>query len=150
MKKISLLFLCIITVVILLTGCNLNDKDKSLDWNESIEKSKKIEVMLPGDSKAVVTITDSQEIENFIESLKINEWKLADKPSQAEEQAKYILYQADTGHLGESKKDNTELMEIAYIVTYKDIPYIDLRIKNMSLSFKVPDDTSSYFFNISK
>ncbi|MED4403475.1 hypothetical protein ABET41_13600 [Metabacillus fastidiosus] len=150
MKKVSVLFLSIITVVILLTGCNLNDKDKSFDWNESIEKSKKIEVVLPGDSKAAVTIIDSEEIENFVESLKVNEWKLADKPLQAEEQAKYILYQADTVHLGESNKDNTELIEIAYIVTYKDIPYIDLRIKNVSLSFKVPDDVSSYLFNISK
>ncbi|MED4534592.1 hypothetical protein [Metabacillus fastidiosus] len=150
MKKVSVLILSIITVVILLTGCNLNDKDKSFDWNKSIEKSKKIEVMLPGDSRAAVTITDSKEIENFVESLNVNEWKLADKPSQTEEQAKYILYQADTAHLGESKKGNTELMEIAYIVTYKDIPYIDLRIKDVSLSFKVPDDVSSYLFNISK
>ncbi|MGG3800779.1 hypothetical protein [Metabacillus fastidiosus] len=73
MKKVSVLLLSIITVVILLTGCNLNDKDNSFNWNERIEKSKKIEVVLPGDSKAAVTITDSEEIENFVESLKINE-----------------------------------------------------------------------------
>src|SRR5690625_2673344 len=58
------------------------------------------------------------------------------------------MYQKDTIHFGETSKNNTELNESAHIVTYEDIPYIDLKIKKFNMSFKVPGDVAKYLSDI--
>ena len=54
------------------------------------------------------------------------------------------MYQEDTVKLGESGKQKGNLNEIAHMVTYKDVPYIEFSLNGYSFNFKVPKDVSKY------
>lgn len=147
MRKYFMLFLFVIGTLLLLAGCNKDDKDAK-EWNDILGKSQLIKVLSPGESD-ITTIKDNKQIEDFIDKLKIDKWKLEDIPADAKKERKYVMYQKDTIQLGETGKNNTELNEAGHIVKYKDTPYIDLKIKNINISFKVPDDVANYLSDIS-
>jgi len=148
MKKYFTLFLIVIGTSLLLTGCNKDDNDADAEeWNDLLRKSQIIEVVSPEVSD-ITTITDSKEIKSFVAKLKIDKWKLEELPADAKKEREYVMYQKDTIHLGETSKNNTELNVAAHIVTYEDIPYIDLKIKNFNMSFKVPGDVAEYLSDI--
>lgn len=116
-----------------------------MEW--SFGESQIIEVVSPKESH-ITTITDSQEIKSFVDKLKIDKWKLEELPADTNKASEYVMYQKDTIHFGETSKNNTELNESAHIVTYEDIPYIDLKIKKFNMSFKVPGDVAKYLSDI--
>lgn len=102
-------------------------------------KSQKIVAeKLNGDSSSI-TMTEEEEIQKFIDRLEIDTWEQTTTPRKAEKETRYILYQEATKHLGEGKSDKTNFKEIAQIIIYKDTPYIDMQIKDWTISFKVPE-----------
>jgi len=148
MKRYFMLFLFVIGTSLLLAGCNKDDKDADAEeWNDFLGKSQIIEVVSPKEFH-ITTITDSKEIKSFVDKLKIDKWKLEELPADTKKASEYVMYQKDTIHFGETSKNNTELNEAAHIVTYEDIPYIDLKIKNINMSFKVPDDVAKHLSDI--
>ncbi|MFJ7941753.1 hypothetical protein ACIQYG_25305 [Peribacillus sp. NPDC096622] len=143
MKKISMIF---IFVSVLLFGCSNEKKD--LKEDPGLYKSQKIEVSSEENPELVLSVIDNQdEVNEFVNTLKIDKWLIADTPSDSTEGYIYKMYQEDTVKLGEPNTDKKELKQIATIITYKDSPYIELRTKKLHLNFKVPKDVAEYLSN---
>ena len=143
MKKISMIF---IFVSVLLFGCSNEKKD--LKEDPGLYKSQKIEVSSEENPELVLSVIDNQdEVNEFVNTLKIDKWLIADTPSNSTEGYIYKMYQEDTVKLGEPNTDKKELKQIATIITYKDSPYIELRTKKLHLNFKVPKDVAEYLSN---
>lgn len=96
----------------------------------------------------VLSVIDNQdEVNEFVNTLEINKWRIVDTPSTSTKEYIYKMYQEDTVKLGEPNTDEEGLKQIATIITYKDSPYIELRTKKLHLYFKIPKDVAEYLSN---
>lgn len=143
MKKVCMIF---IFVSVLLFGCSNEKKD--LKEDPGLDKSQKIEVSSEENPELVLSVIDNQdEVNEFVNTLEINKWRIVDTPSTSTKEYIYKMYQEDTVKLGEPNTDEKGLKQIATIITYKDSPYIELRTKKLYLNFKVPKDVAEYLSN---
>ncbi|MDM5312292.1 hypothetical protein [Peribacillus frigoritolerans] len=143
MKKVCMIF---IFVSVLLFGCSNEKKD--LKEDPGLDKSQKIEVSSEENPELVLSVIDNQdEVNEFVNTLEINKWRIVDTPSTSTKEYIYKMYQEDTVKLGEPNTDEKGLKQIATIITYKDSPYIELRTKKLHLYFKVPKDVAEYLSN---
>jgi hypothetical protein len=143
MKKVCML---LIFVSVLLFGCSNEKKD--LKEDPGLDKSQKIEVSSEENPELVLSVIDNQdEVNEFVNTLEINNWRIVDTPSTSTKEYIYKMYQEDTVKLGEPNTDEKGLKQIATIITYKDSPYIELRTKKLYLNFKVPKDVAEYLSN---
>ncbi|MED3712454.1 hypothetical protein P4502_25090 [Peribacillus frigoritolerans] len=143
MKKVCML---LIFVSVFLFGCSNEKKD--LKENPGLDKSEKIEVSSEENPELVLSVIDNQdEVNEFVNTLEINKWRIVDTPSTSTKEYIYKMYQEDTVKLGEPNTDEKGLKQIATIITYKDSPYIELRTKKLQLNFKVPKDVAEYLSN---
>jgi hypothetical protein len=143
MKKVCML---LIFVSVFLFGCSNEKKD--LKENPGLDKSEKIEVSSEENPELVLSVIDNQdEVNEFVNTLEINKWRIVDTPSTSTKEYIYKMYQEDTVKLGEPNTDEKGLKQIATIITYKDSPYIELRTKVLDLYFKVPKDVAEYLSN---
>lgn len=133
MKKLTVI-LAIFVLVCFVTGCS-NEKDES--------SSQGIEVIdvATGETKSVLT-TD-QEIDEFVDALLVDGWKMESRPNDAVAETKFVLNVQETIKLGESK-DDISLTAGVTLTTYKDIDYITLDVKGFDLDFKLPSQTAEY------
>ncbi|MHC5530690.1 hypothetical protein [Priestia megaterium] len=146
MKKVYIGVIAALSISILLFGCNSKEKEMKEDVNLGFDQAKKVEVSSVNHSDVVLnTIDKQQDINTFINKLKVDKWNVADLPADAKKENVYKMYQEGTVKLGEaSNKGKKELKQVAIITTYKGIPYIDVEIKNLNLKLKVPNDVSEY------
>lgn len=144
MKNVMMMFLLVVSVPILLMGCGTGKKNDDSNLADSFEKTQKVEVVASDSSDVIKTVSDDNDIESFVDALKIDNWDSADIPSGATKEKTFKMYQKNTAKLDESEKQKDNLNEVATMTTYKDIPYIDLSFKNYSFSFKVSDGVSEY------
>ncbi|AZV62594.1 hypothetical protein [Peribacillus frigoritolerans] len=143
MKKVCMI---LIFVSVLLFGCSNEKKD--LKEDPGLDKSEKIEVSSEENPELVLSVIDNQdEVNEFVNTLEINKWRIVDTPSTSTKEYIYKMYQEDTVKLGEPNTDEKGLKQIATIITYKDSPYIELRTKKLHLYFKVPKDVAEYLSN---
>ncbi|MGG4197996.1 hypothetical protein [Peribacillus frigoritolerans] len=143
MKKVCML---LIFVSVFLFGCSNEKKD--LKENPGLDKSEKIEVSSEENPELVLSVIDNQdEVNEFVNTLEINKWRIVDTPSTSTKEYIYKMYQEDTVKRGEPNTDEKGLKQIATIITYKDSPYIELSTKIMHLYFKVPKDVAEYLSN---
>ncbi|MFS0669559.1 hypothetical protein AB1L12_16745 [Peribacillus frigoritolerans] len=145
MKKVCMIFI-FVSVSVLLFGCSNEKKD--LKGDPGLDKSEKIEVSSEENPELVLSVIDNQdEVNEFVNTLEINKWRIVDTPSTSTKEYIYKMYQEDTVKLGEPNTDEKGLKQIATIITYKDSPYIELRTKKLHLYFKVPKDVAEYLSN---
>ncbi|RDZ18860.1 hypothetical protein C3744_00225 [Priestia megaterium] len=146
MKKVYIGVIVALSISILLFGCSSKEKEMKEDVNLGFDQAKKVEVSSVNHPEVVLnTIDKKQDINIFINKLKVDKWNVADLPADAKKENVYKLYQEGTVKLGEaSNKGKKELKQVATITTYKGIPYIDVEIKNLNLKLKVPNDVSEY------
>jgi len=137
MRSVFMFFLLLVSVSLILMGCS------DENWEDSFDKTEKIEVTQSGESETIAEITDKQKIKEFINSLNVNKWNSKELPEDAIEDKKYKMYQGDTTKLLEKGKDK-ELNEVADITTYKNVPYINFNFKGISFSFEVPADVDKF------
>jgi hypothetical protein len=143
MKKGLIMFLLVVSVSVLLIGC---DTDKEIDDSsigDSFEKTQKVEV-IPSDGSDVTTISDDNDIKEFVDALKIDQWDSEDVPSEATEAKIFKMYQKDTAKFGESENKNDDLNEVATMTTYKDVPNIKFNVEGFSFDFKIPKEVAEY------
>ncbi|MDP9726428.1 hypothetical protein J2W44_005540 [Priestia aryabhattai] len=146
MKKVYIGVIAALSISILLFGCSSKEKDMKEEVNLGFDQAKKVEVSSVNHPDVVVnTIDKQQDINTFINKLKVDKWDAAEIPADAKKENVYKMYQEGTVKLGESSnKNEKELQQVAIITTYKGIPYIDVEIKNLNLKLKVPNDVSEY------
>lgn len=132
MKKFTTTSFIILGLTIALVGCNATNEDESLS-----ETGQKIEVVTNGETEKVMT--SDQEIEDFVESLNMEEWELGQLPEHATESKRYELYNLDTITLVDITPNDEPSMN-GIILTYEDIPYVTISIDNLDIDFKVPDE----------
>ncbi|MDP7990622.1 hypothetical protein Q9B79_12580 [Bacillus sp. MHSD_36] len=136
MKKVRMLFLLLLTASVLLIGCSAK-KEKA---NMNLEKAQKVEIESLTDSSDKKVMTDKKEIEKLFEVMKMDKWEMQSAPLDTQQGKTFKMYQEDTTKLSESSKDKKELHEIGTMTVYKDVPYVEVEMKNKKMSFKVPED----------
>lgn len=146
MKKVYIGVIVALSISILLFGCSSKEKEMQEDVDLGFDQAKKVEVSSVNHPEIVLdTIDKKQDINTFINKLKVDKWNVADLPADTKKENVYKMYQEGTVKLGEaSNKGKKELKQVATITTYKGIPYIDVEIKNLNLKLKVPNDVSEY------
>ncbi|PEU52608.1 hypothetical protein CN395_27330 [Priestia megaterium] len=146
MKKVYIGVIVALSISILLFGCSSKEKEMKEDVDLGFDQAKKVEVSSVNHPEIVLdTIDKKQDINTFINKLKVDKWNVADLHADAKKENVYKMYQEGTVKLGEaSNKGKKELKQVATITTYKGIPYIDVEIKNLNLKIKVPNDVSEY------
>ncbi|WP_439021399.1 hypothetical protein [Bacillus thuringiensis] len=138
MKRICTLFVLLLTASILLIGCST--KKEKADMN--LEKAQKFEIESLTDSSEKKVITDKKEIEKLFEVMKMDKWEMQSAPLDTPQGKTFKMYQGDTPKLLDSSKDKKELHEIGTLTVYKDVPYVEVEMKNKKMSFKVPEDVA--------
>ncbi|MGG0302762.1 hypothetical protein ABEY59_03025 [Bacillus albus] len=138
MKQVLTLFLLLLTSSVLLIGCS-GKKEKA---NMNLEKAQKVEIESLTDSSDKKVMTDKKEIEKLFEVMKMDKWEMQSAPLHTPQGKTFKMYQEDTPKLSESSKDKKELHEIGTMTVYKDVPYVEVEMKNKKMSFKVPKDVA--------
>lgn len=138
MKKICMLFMLLITASFLVIGCSA--KKDTADMN--FDKAQKVEIESLTDSSEKKVITDKKEIEKLFEVMKMDKWEIQSAPLDTPQGKTFKMYQEDTTKLSDSSKDKKELHEIGTMTVYKDVPYVEVEMKNKKMSFKVPEDVA--------
>ena len=131
-----------------LFGC-LADRgeSKAQGFDLRLDEIQKVKVLSPELLDSQTTITDRYEINEFIDEIKTEDWKLMSIPSEAVKGKKIKLYQEETINLGQTNEKQKELVGMAVITVYEDVPYIDFSIKNNTFSFKVPKESAEFLSN---
>ncbi|MCR2031995.1 hypothetical protein [Anaerofustis stercorihominis] len=142
MKKIFVILLSVL-LLIGFTGCgfSVNNDFNIEDYDDTINNSDRIDVIV--DNKRVDMISGHNNMEDFINAIKLDEWKIKELPDDAKKNAEFVMYKNKTKKAG-SKDNSTKFIQVAKIITYKDINYVTLSIAKMEFDFKIPDDVSDY------
>lgn len=142
MKKIFVILLSAL-LLIGFTGCgfNVNNGFNIDDYDDTINNSDRIDVIV--DDKRVDMISGHNNMEDFVTAIKLDEWKIKELPDDAKKNAEFVMYKNKTKKAG-SKDNSTKFIQVAKIITYKDINYVTLSIAKMEFDFKIPDDVSDY------
>ena len=143
MKKICMLFIFLLTASFLVIGCSA--KKEKADMN--FDKAQKVEIESLTDSSEKKVITDKKEIEKLFEVMKMDKWEMQSAPLDTPQGKTFKMYQEDTKKLSESSNDKKELHEIGTMTVYKDVPYVEVEMKNKKMSFKVPEDVAKDLLN---
>ncbi|CAM3890936.1 MULTISPECIES: hypothetical protein [Bacillus] len=138
MKKVLMLFMLLVAASFLVIGCS-EKKEKA---NMNLEKAQKVEIESLTDSSDKKVITDKKEIEKLFEAMQMDKWEMQSAPLDTPQGKTFKMYQEDTPKLSESSKGKKELDEIGTMTVYKDVPYVEVEMKNKKMSFKVPEDVA--------
>lgn len=139
MKK---MWITLVVILTLLCGCQANENTNASDYGDDISKAQEIAVISPDTSKVIDTITDAEEIEDFILALDLDQWELKTLPDEVFEIGSFGLAQEETIKLGQTDTDGT-LYDIATITLYNG-DYISFEIGGFDMTFEVSEDTVDY------
>ena len=139
MKKI---FITLVAILALLCGCQANENINASDYGDDISKAQEIAVISPDTEEVIDTITDTEEIEDFVSALNLDQWELKTLPDEAAEIGSFGFAQEETIKLGQTDTDGT-LYDIATITLYNG-SYISFEIGGFDMTFEVNEDTADY------
>ena len=139
MKKILITLMAVLT---LLCGCQANENANVSDYGEDISKAQEIAIISSDTADVVDTITDIEEIKDFILALNLEQWELKPLPDEASEIGSFGLSQEETIKLGQTDTDGI-LYDIATITLYNGA-YISFEIGGFDMTFEVSEVTAEY------
>lgn len=122
-------------LALLLCGCQ-SPADTAVDAQE-LKKAQQIEVIPAGETDAIETITDRQEIEDFVQVLDTSGWLPQSLPDGAQPIGSFQLAQEATRHPGETEHDDT-LHDIATLTLY-DGGLLELNMAGIGMGFSLPE-----------
>lgn len=146
-KRLILTFILFCLCFCALVGCNktFQESETSSPDSTSLSKAQKIEVISSDDGSVIQTLTSNEDIENFINNLKMETWDYVSPPAnETEKQFEFIMYQEDTLKLGETKKKNPELHEMGKLIVYKDISNLTFELPLIKFTVILPEDVNHY------
>lgn len=109
---------------------------------DNLSKAQEIAVILPEDAGVIDTVTDPDEIADFISALDMEGWTLAELPEDAREVGAFGMAQEKTVRLGQTEADGT-LYDIGTITLYGGA-YVELTIGDLNMTFAVGEETADY------
>ena len=139
MKKI---LITLVAILALICGCQANENTNTSDYGDDISKAQEIAVISPDTAEVIDTITDTEEIKNFVSALNLDQWELKTLPDEAAIIGSFGLAQEKTIKLGQTDTDGT-LYDIATITLYNG-DYISFEIGGLDMTFEVSEDTADY------
>ena len=139
MKKI---LVTLVAILALLCGCQANENTNASDYGDDISKAQEIAVISSDTAEVIETITDREEIEDFVSALDLEQWELKTLPDEVSEIGTFGLAQEGTIKLGQTNTDGT-LYDIATITLYNG-SYISFEIGGFDMTFEVSEDTADY------
>lgn len=139
MKKI---LVTLVAILALLCGCQANENTNASDYGDDISKAQEIAVISPDTAEVIDTITDTEEIEDFVSALNLDQWELKALPDEASEIGSFGLAQEETIKLGQTGTGGTRY-DIATITLYNGV-YVSLEIGGFDMTFEVSKDTADY------
>lgn len=138
-----LLFIVAICMI-LLCGCRSNGgEDTNSDYYAEFSKAQEIRINSVDASDIVKTLNTKEELNHFINALDMEHWELKSLPQNAEKSGIFSMFQEETLKFGQTKTDG-ELHRVCEIYSYKDQPYVTLKISGMKMTFEVSDDVEDY------
>jgi len=142
MKK--LLPLGIAICLLLLAGCRIVvDKD---DFDPSgVSKAQRIEVAQAGAGDALRVLETEEEIDAFVESVMVEDWRLAELPDGLEREGAFTLYQQGTARPGGGEAKNHKL---CVLYSCKDAPYLTVSTGFVDISFSIPESAAAYLHDL--
>lgn len=140
MKPAWMIFAAI--VPLLLCSCQGNKNTNTSVYGDDISKAQEIVVVSSDTSEVIETITDKEDIEDFVLALDLDEWKLRTLPDKSAEIGSFGFSQEETIKFGETDTDGT-LYDIATITLYNH-SYISFEIGGLEMTFAVSEDTADY------
>ena len=132
----------LVAILALLCGCQANENTNTSDYGDDISKAQEIAVISPDTAEVIDTITDTEEIKNFVSALNLDQWELKTLPDEAAIIGSFGLAQEKTIKLGQTDTDGT-LYDIATITLYNG-DYISFEIGGLDMTFEVSEDTADY------
>ena len=139
MKKI---LITLVAILALLCDCQANENTNASDYGDDISKAQEIAVISPDTAEVINTITDTEEIEEFVSALNLDQWELKMLPDEASEIGSFGLAEEETIKLGQPDS-NGILYDIATITLYSG-DYISFEIGGLDMTFEVSADTAEY------
>lgn len=97
----------LVAMLALLCGCQANENTNASDYGDDISKAQEIAVISPDTAVVIGTITDTEEIEDFVSALDLDQWELKPLPDEASEIGSFGLAQEETIKLGQTDTDGT-------------------------------------------
>lgn len=108
MKRILGLGITIIIIATYLVGCG--NKTENEGYLEGLSETQKIEVQNIDDSSTLFSLTDSKEIDLFIQNLKIEQWEYSSIPDDLGAKYEFLMYQEG------AKRLLTDSADMNYVV----------------------------------
>ena len=139
MKKILITSAAVLT---LLCGCQANENTNASDYGDDISKAQEIAVISPDTEEVIDTITDTEEIKEFVSALDLDQWELKTLPDEASAIGSFGLAQEETIRPGQADTGGT-LYDIAAITLYNGA-YIRFETGGFHMTFEVSEDTADY------
>lgn len=142
----------VLVITLVLAGCDSSKnsqgsetkRENLQDSIQTLTKAQKIEMKSEDSGTVVRTITKKEEVKTFIKQQRMDKWEYAGAlPKEAKKQYEYIFSQEATVKPAEKEK-NRELNEVARLITYKNIPYVTLKVSFINLNMKIPKDVAEY------
>ncbi len=144
MKKIVMGILTILAVCSILAGCSMAKHDgEAGGQDETFRKAQMIVALRPDDDVSLFSASEEQDIEAFIDNLKLEDWKIAELPEDATEHLIYHFQQEDTIKFGETSTDGV-LKDVVTLSVYGDIPYATMTVLEQPVHFQIPEDVAGY------
>ncbi len=135
-------WIALAAILALLCGCQANEHTTPSHYGEDISKAQEIAVISADTSEVIHTITDAQEIQDFVSALHLDQWELKPLPEKPSQIGSFGLAQEETIKLGQTDTDGT-LYDIAAITLY-DGAYIGFEVEGLNMTFQVNEDTANY------
>jgi len=145
MKKRLILSWTLLLCVVALAGCRITTYSAPLFKADEIAKAQEIRVTDSATGDAITSLTEKEELEDFIEAMDVERWRIADLPADLTRETAFTLYQAETVTV--LFGDNThEVNEICTFHSYRDAAYITIEIPlvQFDINFSIPGKAADY------
>jgi hypothetical protein len=129
-------------LLLLLWGCRADPSADISAYQEEIGKAQEILVMAPDTGETLKTITEKEDIDAFVEALKLEQWTLQAIPKEAEKIGAFRLSQETTVHFGQTSAGQT-MQEICTLTLYSG-SRVDLEFLGIHLNFSIGLDPGEY------
>lgn len=136
------ILITLVAILTLLCGCQANENINAYDYGDDISKAQEIAVISPNTTEVIDTITDTDEIEDFVSALNLDQWELKTLPDEVSEIGSFGLAKEETIKLGQTDTDGT-LYDIATITLYNGA-YVSSEIGGFDMTFEVSEETADY------